>query len=963
MHLRLLLLLSLFLPLCTYAQLVTESSEGTFVAYAGAPAAITPPHQGNFGSEVKIYSTLRQSQIQTLFMESKGTFQLRSLFFSPGGELLAVFTSSRWGYLYATRTGRVIHRLDFNNGVIGFLSDDSRYFLAEGNTINAYTPGNPKPLSKYHFSDVEALQQLYVTPDDKFLIAQTNETTWVWEIANPGNGRKYVASAHRYDPSRGLLTCMKAMNNDVVCTSLLLSNGRILRKSKVSQVTKRLPLKTDSLLAALHISSSAGSHLHFIFRSETASLSGNGTYLALQCQINGAHKDLVLLINNITKAYTFYEALPGKAPPFNWAGDSSLMIHKNEKEMILFCPGSDTPPAPLNTHFEFGKLRGEHPIAEDKQSALIRWSSDYRYLALPDKHKGAEQLYLLPALIHQQKSVADSAEFLSFGQSNKTVYFLDASQRLGYITTEDIEADMGSTHLTKHFFSDSLIIPIQGLIPNDPTPPAGYFFPKITSFKHISEAKPGTPLHVYLKTMTLHGKDDALQVHLIDTNGVCYYGAADSAWRKIWCNLLLSGPGNRLHQVRNFEVTEYREDKNFHNAMCLALDFSGSMGPARGSILQKGVLKFISTKLENEGIGVVKYDNMVVDECKVTGDGKLLEANMHRTSYEMMAKSTALLDALDHAIDQLKETSGYENKFIIIMTDGCENASLVSKRYIIDKALKNNIRIFTIGLGNYVSEGYLKSLSYNTQGSYYRIYNSENLDWIYQDIRNKIKNYYTLRFTTDTESPGPGNKVVLNICLDKAYTDTLTLQFDNTLMEEKLQKHKLKDDQITPAFVQLKNEQDVFLPDSLGPIRDFSRVTAKVAIPQKEATSTPTPVHDEIEAAFNSLEFPAIKFDFDKTSIVKGTDDGIENVIKFMQQHPSLKIEIQGHTDGKGTQEHNLPLSQARAEAVKNILSARGIAPSRMTAKGYGSEQPLVPNTSEENRQLNRRIDFIITVK
>jgi outer membrane protein OmpA-like peptidoglycan-associated protein/uncharacterized protein YegL len=506
---------------------------------------------------------------------------------------------------------------------------------------------------------------------------------------------------------------------------------------------------------------------------------------------------------------------------------------------------------------------------------------------------------------------------------------------------------------------------VQGEIMHDPSPPPGYFFPRITSYKHISEANASTPLHVYLKTMGFDGKNNALMVHLIDTNGVYYYGAADSAWRKIWCNLLLSGPDSKIKQISDFSVTEYREDKGFYNAMCLAMDFSGSMGRNRGLMLQNGVLKFIGTKLEHEGIGVVKYDNRVVDECPVTADADMLKTDMNKTSYDMLARSTALLDALDRAMDQLNASSGYENKFIIILTDGCENASLVNKRYVIEKALKNHIRIFTIGLGDYVSEGYLKSLSYNTQGSYYRIYSSENLDWIYQDIRNKIKNYYTITFQTENNKESAGYKALLNICLDNKYVDTLSIVFDNNPLADRLRNSKLKDEDIIAPFSQVHNLSSSVEISAFKPIQDFSRIRSGVAVPSGKPVQETTIPHqltaaDSLQESFNALEFPSIKFEFDKTIIVKGTDEGIDNVVTFLKKHPKLHIEVEGHTDDRGSDEHNAPLSEARAEAVKSILVSKGIAADRIRARGYGSSRPLVKNDSEENRQINRRIDFSI---
>lgn len=72
-------------------------------------------------------------------------------------------------------------------------------------------------------------------------------------------------------------------------------------------------------------------------------------------------------------------------------------------------------------------------------------------------------------------------------------------------------------------------------------------------------------------------------------------------------------------------------------------------------------------------------------------------------------------------------------------------------------------------------------------------------------------------------------------------------------------------------------------------------------------------------------------------------------------------IVIQGHTDSTGNDAINMPLSQRRADHVRDFLMANGVAPSRMVAVGYGSSRPAVPNDTEANRALNRRVQLEIS--
>lgn len=71
----------------------------------------------------------------------------------------------------------------------------------------------------------------------------------------------------------------------------------------------------------------------------------------------------------------------------------------------------------------------------------------------------------------------------------------------------------------------------------------------------------------------------------------------------------------------------------------------------------------------------------------------------------------------------------------------------------------------------------------------------------------------------------------------------------------------------------------------------------------------------------------------------------------------SLKIELGGHTDSDGDEESNLKLSQRRVETVRNYLIKKGVPVNRLTAVGYGENQPVADNSTEEGKRLNRRTE------
>lgn len=98
-----------------------------------------------------------------------------------------------------------------------------------------------------------------------------------------------------------------------------------------------------------------------------------------------------------------------------------------------------------------------------------------------------------------------------------------------------------------------------------------------------------------------------------------------------------------------------------------------------------------------------------------------------------------------------------------------------------------------------------------------------------------------------------------------------------------------------------------------------------------------------------------VYFDTGKSRLKPESNSALNNLVEVLKAKSSMQIEIQGHTDNAGAEEANLKLSQDRAEAVKTYLVSKGIAESRIQAKGYGSAQPVADNASAEGKAKNRR--------
>lgn len=102
-----------------------------------------------------------------------------------------------------------------------------------------------------------------------------------------------------------------------------------------------------------------------------------------------------------------------------------------------------------------------------------------------------------------------------------------------------------------------------------------------------------------------------------------------------------------------------------------------------------------------------------------------------------------------------------------------------------------------------------------------------------------------------------------------------------------------------------------------------------------------------------------VQFDTGKATIRPESTGMLDTVAEFMKYRRSSRVEISGHTDNVGKPKANKELSGKRANACRAYLIAKGIDSGRITAVGHGADKPIVPNTSDENRQKNRRIEVV----
>lgn len=139
---------------------------------------------------------------------------------------------------------------------------------------------------------------------------------------------------------------------------------------------------------------------------------------------------------------------------------------------------------------------------------------------------------------------------------------------------------------------------------------------------------------------------------------------------------------------------------------------------------------------------------------------------------------------------------------------------------------------------------------------------------------------------------------------------------------------------------------------AVGNYMDRQAAALKQSMPEAEVVRDGDKVYVALPAG--------ILFDIGKDNLKPAAKDSLSNAAVTLK-NSQTNIVIQGHTDSSGSNAINQPLSERRANRVREYLASQGVPNSRMTAVGYGSSRPAVPNDSEANRALNRRVQLEIS--
>lgn len=399
--------------------------------------------------------------------------------------------------------------------------------------------------------------------------------------------------------------------------------------------------------------------------------------------------------------------------------------------------------------------------------------------------------------------------------------------------------------------------------------------------------------------------DDSLKIkvygHVVDDQGKIITGLNEQSYKKYWCKITDSSVA-KSDNIKRYKVNEMLDKDRSPLGIVLVLDHSGSMGQYRARKMQEAVTRFIQKyKSPDDKIAIVKFDNNV-RTLSVPDPRNIVEWNNFSENFEVglvdFGGMTALKDGIGKGLEILKSSdfSSLKRKHILAITDGFENSSTQFDTKNIIETANKN----NVNVSTIAFGDYVD-----------KILLADSI------AANTFGSYHYICSTND---------------FDFLFED-IYLRLTNYYSIE----------YATPLYYGLHSVNvGLCLPNTSLQAANYYYVEP----PQIES----------------KIRIRNIYFDFDKATIkMDSSQDAINRIYYLMKTYPDLDIEIHGHTDSSGTDKYNDELSLKRANSVRAALVKLGISEDRMKTKGLGRRNPVIAeNKLEENKLMNRRVEFII---
>jgi OmpA-OmpF porin, OOP family len=216
-----------------------------------------------------------------------------------------------------------------------------------------------------------------------------------------------------------------------------------------------------------------------------------------------------------------------------------------------------------------------------------------------------------------------------------------------------------------------------------------------------------------------------------------------------------------------------------------------------------------------------------------------------------------------------------------------------------------------------------------------------------------------VRFQKDK---APNVTATFNVIKDSALTETTGLwekakwQFRAVGGEQFITLGNFWDDNITHHYnIRFREAQQEMLKDASYYYIDDLQLTPEYSEIQKRLLP-----EFEVEDVKRNTTYVlrTIQFEFDSYRLFASSFDELDRLAEYLLKNPELTVQLAGHTDDQGSEKYNNTLSRNRARTVAQYLGLQGIAESRIEVSGYGETRPLIAETNEEARKVNRRVEI-----
>ncbi|MCX6154897.1 MAG: OmpA family protein [Candidatus Kapabacteria bacterium] len=402
----------------------------------------------------------------------------------------------------------------------------------------------------------------------------------------------------------------------------------------------------------------------------------------------------------------------------------------------------------------------------------------------------------------------------------------------------------------------------------------------------------------------------------------------------------------RYEKVKDFHVREFGANDSIPYNIVLTTDYSGSMASVMDAIFE-GTELFISLKFPQDAIAVCSFNSKPSVKVPFLRNQNDLLKLYRAKRKEGIGLFSAVYDAAEAGIEMLYETSKTDPRVLVVLSDGDDNYSKIEIGPLIRKAKENKVYVFTVAFG-YSDDENLRDLAKYTGGKFYKAYSKEQLVSIFRDIYMSLRFHYLITYKPPVFW---GYHLAKSALYIPGRADTLQASPKQLEPYNKLTT-KTKDGKDSLSILKISGgDSSKVKKDSL--LKKTIPILSDSLFAESEYDTSPfTPA--SLDAPFSL----PILFDFDSAVVKVESFPVLDQITDVLMSKPSIRLQIEGHTDNKGSIEYNQKLSERRALAVMNALIQRGIDPHRMRARGFGMSQPIDDNTTDAGRAKNRRTQF-----